>query len=252
MVFIWVGLFRWSKKTDSAKYLVGANFIIYLFYILLLFRPLFIEELGSGGGGFAAGMYIMILSPIHLTLTFLAVVIFNKVFSSQILGKGLLIIGLPAAALVLGFFIANRKNTAEEINSQLSIEKINRELKAEEIKNIQTAQQFESFLVQFSSDSAFQKAHTNLPLAVFFLNENLEVDTVDHYYDHNWEPFRFPKQNLLWVINEWEYIRKKSSEKVISRTEEDFRVNYNFKFNKEWELFDIKKVRITSANRTLY
>ncbi|MHC2991620.1 hypothetical protein OB13_08490 [Pontibacter sp. HJ8] len=248
MTFIWTALFRWSRKIDSANFFVGSNCGIYVLYILLLFRPLFIHDLGKGGGAFAAGMYIMILSPIHLALTFIAVLIFKKTTSSKRLSKALLLIGLPAATLALGYLIADRKNDVEERNSQVYFEELNRESENEAIRNSRSVQQFESFLKMFSSDSAFQKSRTNLPLAVFQLNENLEVDTVTHYYDHNWKPFKFQENNLTWTYTDWEYLKKKSTERVISRKEENFIVDYNFRFDNDWELFDIKKRKITGAN----
>jgi hypothetical protein len=248
MTFIWTALFRWSRHVDSAKFFVGSNFLFYVLYILLLFRPLFIHDIGQGGGAFAAGMYIMILSPIHLALAFMAVLVFKKTRSSQALNKALLYVGLPAVTLALGYLIAERQNEVEEINSQAYFERLNRESEEEALKNSKTILQFESFLNLFSSDTTFQKAHTNLPLAVFHLNENLEVDTVTHYYDHGWKAFKFPESGLTWAYSDWEYLKKESTERVVSRKEGNFMVDYNFRYDNGWELFDIKKRRITGAN----
>lgn len=241
MTFIWTYLYRWSRKFNSSKYFVGGNFIIFIFYTIALFRPLFIEDLGRGGGSFATGMYILIITPIHLLLTYIVTILFAKSEKSIKLKQGLLLIGLPLAMLVLGYLIANKINEKEEIKTQSFYENLNREIEKDKIKNSRDIIEFRDFLRKFTSDSIFQKSHTNLPLAIYLLNDSLKVDSVFHYYDYDWKPFLTEIKNITWTFNNWDYLEKKTSERTISRIENNLIIDYNFRFDDTWELFNIKK-----------
>jgi len=241
MMLIWIYLLRWSGKTKYARYFIIGNLVIYLFYIIALFKPLFIPEFGRGGGAFVSEMLIMIISPIHLALVYIAVLIFIKTEKIKWANNILTTVGLPVAMLFLGYLIAEQKNLEKNRKNQLLHKEFKKRQEAERIRNSKNVEEFESFLVKFYTNQSFQKSHTKLPLPVFFLNDSLQVDSVNHYYEYSWVPLLQDYKKIVLTYNSWKYLDIKSSEKVISQIENDFRVDYNFRFNDDWELFEIKK-----------
>lgn len=239
---IWTYLIKWANKTTTAKYFAVANLVIYICYVLALFVPLFDTSPGNSGRAFAAGMMIMIASPVHLLVTFLIVLIFRASEESILLRKIFLIIGLPTATLIWGYLIAEKILDEEDRKTQILNANFQKEIEKEKAENSRSLVQFEKFLSEFTSDTVFQKGHTRLPLAIFYLNKSLEFDSVKHYYAHNWKPFRFNINQAFTIFDHREHSGKKSEEWAISRKEGTLKIDYHFKYDGgEWELTEVKK-----------
>ncbi len=244
LLFIWTALFRWSSKRIAfARYFIIGNFIIYLFYTLALFRPLFIEDLGRGGGAFSAGMMIIIIAPLHLALAYISVLLFSRTDKEGKLTKILRNVGLPAVAIVVGYLISEKQNSIAELKNQGYFEELKRQDEIEKRENSKTHQEFKIFLSNFTADSVYQLEHINLPVPVFYINDSLEIDSVIHYYKHQWPYHLLGLENDVEIYNDWEFNNRKSDEKVIRLSQENKQTEYYFKVvDGQWQLREIKKI----------
>ena len=241
MISIWVFLLRWARKFRTASYIVIANFAIYITYIIWLFKPLFFSNSLDGGESFAIGMTIMIFPPFHLLLTYLTILLFIKSDKSIILRKVTLYIGLPLSGVILGYLLQEKKVEIENTKDQKRFKSLQQELKNEELANSKTLNNFNSFLEKFTKDESFQKSHTKLPLATYILNNRLEVDSVYHNYEYQWKPQLTDFNKSIWIFQNWDYFKTKSSQRTLSKIEKDTITDYNFEFDKSWKLCNIKK-----------
>ena len=106
IVLGWGLLVWWSlKKPDFSRIIVAGNVVIWLSYTIYLMSVLFNPELSRGGGGFAAVMMTMIISPIHVAVTRIVTYLSFKTSRDIGLVKAVLFSMAPTLIIVFFYFI---------------------------------------------------------------------------------------------------------------------------------------------------
>lgn len=254
-MFLWGLILQKVSSSKVAKVIVLGNVAVYIFYTLCFFKPIFDIEAGRGGGAFAAGMYIYILTPLHLLAVYFAVIIFNNFRAISWLKQLLAFLVLPTMAMAFGYsFAVKQQETADEKQQQY-FTALERRLEQEEINNSRSEADFEDFILHFVSDSAFQLEHMRLPLPEFYLTSELRTDTVNHYYEHAVPHFLKGRGSGFFVYNDWGNEQTASSQRTLVVNENDWRVLYHFRYDGKWELVEVQKYKphqpLPSRNKSL-
>lgn len=240
---LWGLILQKVSRSNAAKVIVLGNIIIYILYTLYFFKPFFDTELGRGGGAFAAGMYIYILTPLHLLTVYFAVLIFNNLREISWLKQLSTFVVLPVVAMAFGYSFAVKQQEKADDKQQQYFSALEEKLEQEEINNSRSEADFEKFMLRFISDSTFQLNHMRLPLAEYYLTPELKTDTVNHYYEHT-VPYLLKGRGAgYFIYDNWENKEIVSSKRTLVVNENDWRVHYNFSYDGKWELVEIHKYK---------
>ncbi|WP_276497775.1 hypothetical protein [Pontibacter litorisediminis] len=243
MMFLWGLILQKVSRSNAAKVVVLGNVAVYILYTFYFFKPFFDIEAGRGGGAFAAGIYIYILTPLHLLAVYFAVLIFNNFRDIAWLKQILTFVVLPAMAIAFGYSFAVKQQEIADDKQQQYFSELNKRLEQEEISNSRSEADFERFISRFVSDSAFQLDHMRLPLPEFYLTSELTTDTVNHYYEHAVPYFLKGGGAGYFIYDDWENNEIVSSKRTLVVNENGWRVHYHFSYDGKWKLVEIQKYK---------
>ncbi|SFG90857.1 hypothetical protein [Pontibacter chinhatensis] len=254
-MFLWGLILQKVSSSRVAKVIVLGNVAVYIFYTLCFFKPIFDIEAGRGGGAFAAGMYIYILTPLHLLAVYFAILIFNNFREISWLKQLLTFVVLPVMAIAFGYNFAVKQQETVDKKQRQYFTALEKRLEQKEVNNSRSEADFESFILHFVSDSAFQLEHIRLPLPEFYLTSELETDTVNHYYEHTVPYLLKGRGTGFFVYNDWENEEIASSKRTLVVNENDWRAHYHFRYDGKWVLVEIQKYKphqpLPSRNKSL-
>ena len=105
IITFWGLLYWWSSnKPYYSRTIVVGNVVIWLSYTIYLMSVLFNLDLSRGGGGFAAVMMTMIISPIHVAVTGIITYLSYRFLHPSTIAKAIALSLLPVI-LIFGSYL---------------------------------------------------------------------------------------------------------------------------------------------------